>query len=208
LNQVEIYFTAVQRKGPHARRLFCDLDEVAGRLLAFQKCYNATAHPFDWTFTRLTFTNFSTASAPRSLCAMVVRRVTPDWLTGAHTLERFGSKRSDEVRQIYDNEDANGGGHYVSGALRSNFGSNVQLASITRFQRGTYLIGHFQANRREELDIELTCNRHVPDHIKKHSHHVIEHGDHSSPMRDARSTSMPTIEHMLRHDAVAATSRQ
>jgi hypothetical protein len=28
-----------------------DLDELAVRLLAFQEHYNATAEPFDWTFT-------------------------------------------------------------------------------------------------------------------------------------------------------------
>ncbi|MCJ0907273.1 transposase [Rhodococcus sp. ARC_M6] len=51
LNQVEIYFSAVQRKALTPDD-FCDLDEVAARLLAFQNRYNATARPFDWTFTR------------------------------------------------------------------------------------------------------------------------------------------------------------
>jgi hypothetical protein len=51
LNQVEIYFSAVQRKALTPDD-FCDLDEVATRLLAFHNRYNATARPFDWTFTR------------------------------------------------------------------------------------------------------------------------------------------------------------
>lgn len=51
LNQVEIYFSAVQRKAL-APDDFEDLDEVADRLLSFQDRYNATARPFDWTFTR------------------------------------------------------------------------------------------------------------------------------------------------------------
>jgi transposase len=51
LNQVEIYFSILQRKAisPHD---FADLDELAERILAFQGRYTATATPFDWTFTR------------------------------------------------------------------------------------------------------------------------------------------------------------
>ena len=51
LNQVEIYFSAVQRKALTPDD-FEDLDEVADRLLSFQDRYNTTARPFDWTFTR------------------------------------------------------------------------------------------------------------------------------------------------------------
>ncbi|GAA1315533.1 IS630 family transposase [Saccharothrix xinjiangensis] len=51
LNQVEIYFSAVQRKALNPDD-FGDLDEVSERLLSFQEHYNATAQPFDWTFTR------------------------------------------------------------------------------------------------------------------------------------------------------------
>ena len=51
LNQVEIYFSAVQRKALTPDD-FQDLDAVADRLLSFQNRYNATARPFDWTFTR------------------------------------------------------------------------------------------------------------------------------------------------------------
>jgi transposase len=51
LNQIEIFFSIVQRKviKPHN---FTDLDELAARLLAFQDRYNATAEPFDWRYTR------------------------------------------------------------------------------------------------------------------------------------------------------------
>jgi hypothetical protein len=51
LNQVEIFFSIVQRKvvKPHD---FGDLDLLADRLLRFQDRYNATAEPFDWRFTR------------------------------------------------------------------------------------------------------------------------------------------------------------
>src|SRR3954454_8451304 len=51
LNQVEIYFSIVQRKVIKPGD-FADLDELAARLLAFQDRYNATAEPFDWRYTR------------------------------------------------------------------------------------------------------------------------------------------------------------
>ena len=51
LNQVEIYFSVVQRKVLTPND-FADLDDVADRLLAFQTAYEAIATPFEWKFTR------------------------------------------------------------------------------------------------------------------------------------------------------------
>ena len=51
LNQVEIYFSIVQRKVLTPND-FSSLDEVAERLLAFQERYEEIATPFAWTFTR------------------------------------------------------------------------------------------------------------------------------------------------------------
>jgi transposase len=51
LNQVEIYFSVLQRKAISPVD-FADLDALADRILAFQDRYNRTATPFDWTFTR------------------------------------------------------------------------------------------------------------------------------------------------------------
>ncbi|WP_208024490.1 transposase [Amycolatopsis pithecellobii] len=51
LNQVEIYFSAVQRKALTPDD-FYDLNEVEQRLLSFHSRYNTTARPFGWTFTR------------------------------------------------------------------------------------------------------------------------------------------------------------
>jgi hypothetical protein len=51
LNQVEIYFSIVQRKVLTPND-FSDLDAVADRLLDFQYYWEATARPFEWTFTR------------------------------------------------------------------------------------------------------------------------------------------------------------
>ncbi|HUU61454.1 MAG TPA: transposase [Acidimicrobiia bacterium] len=51
LNQVEIYFSVVQRKvlAPNDYR---DLQEVESRLLGFQDRYQRIAKPFQWKFTR------------------------------------------------------------------------------------------------------------------------------------------------------------
>ena len=51
LNQVEIYFSIVQRK-VLTRNDFRDLDALAERLLDFQYYRESTAQPFDWKFTR------------------------------------------------------------------------------------------------------------------------------------------------------------
>jgi DDE superfamily endonuclease len=51
LNQIEIYFSIVQRKVLTPND-FHDLAEVEQRLLAFQARYEQTAAPFDWRFTR------------------------------------------------------------------------------------------------------------------------------------------------------------
>ncbi|HEX2297737.1 MAG TPA: IS630 family transposase, partial [Pseudonocardiaceae bacterium] len=51
LNQIEIFFSIVQRKVIKPGD-FADLETLTERLLAFQDRYNATAEPFDWHFTR------------------------------------------------------------------------------------------------------------------------------------------------------------
>lgn len=51
LNQIEIYFSILQRKviSPND---FLDIADVEDRLLAFEDHYNAVANPFDWTFNK------------------------------------------------------------------------------------------------------------------------------------------------------------
>src|SRR6266700_4183107 len=51
LNQMEIYFSIVQRKVLTPND-FGDLGEVQRRLLGFQRRYEQTAVPFDWRFTK------------------------------------------------------------------------------------------------------------------------------------------------------------
>ncbi len=51
LNQIELYFSIVQRKVLTPND-FPDLAAVERRLLAFEARYNDTAVPFDWRFTR------------------------------------------------------------------------------------------------------------------------------------------------------------
>lgn len=50
LNQIEIYFSVVQRKVVKPAN-FADLDALEQRLLSFENRYNATASPFDWRYT-------------------------------------------------------------------------------------------------------------------------------------------------------------
>jgi hypothetical protein len=51
LDQAEIYFSVVQRKVLTPND-FTGLDQIRGRLAAFETRYNAIARPFDWKFTR------------------------------------------------------------------------------------------------------------------------------------------------------------
>src|SRR5262249_49690115 len=51
LNQIEIYFSVVQRKGLTPAD-FADLAMLEAALLGFQHRYEAAARPFEWTFTR------------------------------------------------------------------------------------------------------------------------------------------------------------
>ncbi len=51
LNQVEIYFSVIQRKLLIPDD-FAGLDTLASQILAFEDRYNATARPFGWKFTR------------------------------------------------------------------------------------------------------------------------------------------------------------
>ncbi|OBS01898.1 transposase [Mycobacterium gordonae] len=50
LNQIEIYFSIVQRKALSPND-FTDIEAVSDRLSAFEDRYNATARPFKWKFT-------------------------------------------------------------------------------------------------------------------------------------------------------------
>ena len=59
LNQVEIYFSILQRKAISPAD-FANLDDLATRILAFQDRYNTTAEPFDWTYTRDDLNQFLT----------------------------------------------------------------------------------------------------------------------------------------------------
>ncbi|ETA00079.1 hypothetical protein ThrDRAFT_04209 [Frankia casuarinae] len=54
LNQVEVYFSILQRKAIERGDLadFADLDALAARVMGFQTLYNQTATRFDWKYTR------------------------------------------------------------------------------------------------------------------------------------------------------------
>jgi len=57
LNQVEIFFSIVQRKALSPND-FEDLDAVSGRLADFAERYNQTATPFKWKFTTTDLADF------------------------------------------------------------------------------------------------------------------------------------------------------
>ncbi len=65
LNQIEIYFSIVQRKVIKPAN-FTDLADLAQRLLGFEKRYNATAKPFDWRYTTTDLNAYPSASPPTS----------------------------------------------------------------------------------------------------------------------------------------------
>jgi hypothetical protein len=51
LNQIEIYFSILQRKALTPND-FADLAALAARIMAFEDHYRQIAKPFEWTFTR------------------------------------------------------------------------------------------------------------------------------------------------------------
>ena len=51
LNQVEIFFSVLQRKVLTPND-FNNLEELEGKILSFQSLYESTAKPFEWKFTR------------------------------------------------------------------------------------------------------------------------------------------------------------
>jgi hypothetical protein len=55
LNQIEIYFSIVQRKVLTPNDV-ASLSAVAERLAAFERYYESLATPFQWTFTRADLT--------------------------------------------------------------------------------------------------------------------------------------------------------
>ena len=64
LNQIEIYFSIVQRKVLTPNDFSC-LAEVEDRLLRFQEYYESMAMPFDWRFTREDLARLIKKLAPR-----------------------------------------------------------------------------------------------------------------------------------------------
>jgi hypothetical protein len=57
LNQVEVYFSIIQRKALSPND-FTDLEMVEQRLTRFENRYNAAAKPFKWKITTTDLTEF------------------------------------------------------------------------------------------------------------------------------------------------------
>jgi hypothetical protein len=66
LNQIEIYFSIVQRKVLTPND-FCSLTMVAHRILQFQERYEQTAKPFEWKFTRDDLAKLTSKLAPKAV---------------------------------------------------------------------------------------------------------------------------------------------
>lgn len=65
LNQIEIYFSILQRKALTPND-FADLDALAARIAAFEQHYRPIAQPFEWTFTRAKLEALLTRLADRT----------------------------------------------------------------------------------------------------------------------------------------------
>ncbi len=65
INQIEIYFSILQRKALTPTD-FSSQDAVASRILGFQDHYQAIAEPFEWKFTRDDLARLMTRSADSS----------------------------------------------------------------------------------------------------------------------------------------------
>ncbi len=72
LDQAEIYFSVVQRKVLTPND-FTGLDQIRGRLAAFETRYNAIARPFDWKFSRTDLSD-------------LLRRIDTHFKAGTHAL--------------------------------------------------------------------------------------------------------------------------
>ena len=68
LNQIEIYFSIVQRKVLTPND-FLSLAQLEQRLLDFQKHYQQTASPFQWTFTRKDLNALLTKLSTKAIAA-------------------------------------------------------------------------------------------------------------------------------------------
>jgi hypothetical protein len=68
INQIEIYFSIVHRKVLTPND-FLSLAQLEHRLLDFQKHYQRTASPFQWTFTRKDLNALLTKLSTKTLAA-------------------------------------------------------------------------------------------------------------------------------------------
>ena len=77
LNQIEIYFSVVQRKVLTPND-FTDLDQVEQRLAAFERRYERVATPFEWKFTRDDLAKLIKRLAQKEQLTLTGRGMTPE----------------------------------------------------------------------------------------------------------------------------------
>jgi len=79
LNQVEIYFSIIQRKVLTPND-FANVDAIRLRLALYEQLSNRTPKPFAWKFTRQDLLNWLKRAAPHFLAASAVKRRRPGLL--------------------------------------------------------------------------------------------------------------------------------
>lgn len=108
LNQVEIYFSVVQRKVVSPND-FTDLAEVRERLRGFEDRYNVTAQPFQWRFTTSDLDNLGqTRRTHRRSLRRILHRpgnvINPDGLTTQTTIVGFMDHHVETTARIRHDE--------------------------------------------------------------------------------------------------------
>ena len=88
LNQIEIYFSIVQRKVLTPND-FPDLQTLEAQLFKFQDRYQRMAQPFEWRFTRADLARLSHGSMPATLCSSARDNTSPNFRATA--LRRFAA---------------------------------------------------------------------------------------------------------------------
>ncbi|MGH8605689.1 MAG: hypothetical protein ACREXR_23720, partial [Gammaproteobacteria bacterium] len=94
LNQIEIYFSIVQRKALTPNDFSC-IQEVEDRLLRFQEYYENMATPFEWRFTRDDLARLITNSWPSRFPGVSQHEIIrcriyePDYLVDCGDVSRF-----------------------------------------------------------------------------------------------------------------------
>jgi hypothetical protein len=99
LDQVEIYFSIVQRKVVNPNNFF-DTDQIAHRLAAFEDRYNSAAEPFDWRFGRDDLDKFLARLEVHQAVSAPEPRIASNGHTRPGPLETGAATRASSTRTM------------------------------------------------------------------------------------------------------------